>query len=182
MLFDAISQAFLTAAGTSCVTSPSNEHTTSIPARCRAARTTRWQHEATSHLLEKPTAATEQLLIERSGDSAGEQTMPDTHTGDKGKAGHAQVLWTQLRSLCCHSLGLQRATTHQLMASTALTQVRRVGRCLQVDLFPSGWRWDSSHWTLGAHQVWVSVEINPHCSHVLCSVPGSRNRMGWILL
>lgn len=114
------------------------KHTTSIPARCGPARATRWQHKAISHLLEKPTAATEQLPSKRSarcGDSAGKQTAPGMHTGDKSKAGHAQVLGTQLRSLCCHSLGLQKATAHQLVVSTAPTHARWVGRCLQVHLF-----------------------------------------------
>lgn len=95
MLFDAISQAFLTAAGTSCATNPSNQAHNINPSCCRPARTTRWQHKVISHLLEKPTAVTEQLLSKRSarcGDGAGKQTTPGTHTGDKGKAGHAQVL------------------------------------------------------------------------------------------
>lgn len=83
----------------------------------------------------KPKSATEQVLSKqpaRCCDSAGQQTMPGTHTGDNSKARPAQVLCIQLRSLCCHSLGLQRDTTHYLVASTAPTQARWEGRCLQT--------------------------------------------------
>lgn len=83
----------------------------------------------------KPKSMTEQVLSKQHAwccDSTAQQTMPGMHTGDNSKAKPAQILCMQLRSLFCHSLGLQKDTTHQLVASTASTQARQEGRCLQT--------------------------------------------------
>lgn len=184
MLFDAISQAFLTTGGTTCVTNPSTpsmQHQSLLTERSSTSNAMAAQGHFTlmGKARSQDWAAAGQVVCtvwwwcwqaDDTGHTCGWQRQSRAHTGPLHAAQEP------LLSLPWSSEG-----HHTPACGFHSSHPGKAGGKTFPDLFSSGWWWYSSHQTLDAHQVGVSAEINPLCSP-LSSGLGAHNRMGWILL